>query len=139
MRVPGRLRIAWNDDTTLRAETDAGMQTRLFRFAAAPAAGAASWQGRSVARWDAAGRSLTVVTRNLRAGYLRRNGVPYSEQAVVTEHFDVAPHPDGGRILVVTTIVEDPTNLARAFVVSSNFRQESDRSKWSPSPCTSRW
>ena len=139
MRVPGRLRIAWNDDTTLRAEIDAGMQTRLFRFGNTAAPGPASWQGHSVARWDTAGRSLTVVTRNLRAGYLRRNGVPYSEQAVVTEHFDVAPHPDGGRILVVTTVVDDPGNLARPFVVSSNFKQESDASKWSPSPCTSRW
>ncbi|HEY7444530.1 MAG TPA: hypothetical protein VH701_19020, partial [Vicinamibacterales bacterium] len=32
MREPGRLRISWQDDTTLKMETDAGMQTRLFRF-----------------------------------------------------------------------------------------------------------
>ena len=140
MRVPGRLRIAWQDDETLRVDTEAGTQTRLFRFAppAAPA-GAPSWQGQSTARWDAAARALTVVTRNLRAGYLRRTGVPYGEQAVVTEHFDVAPHPGGGRLLVVTTIVEDPRHLARPFVVSTHFKQETDTSRWSPTPCVATW
>src|SRR5215467_3986775 len=29
MRVPGRLKISWENDTTLKIETDAGMQTRL--------------------------------------------------------------------------------------------------------------
>jgi hypothetical protein len=32
MRLPGRLRISWVDDTTLRIETDAGSQTRTLRF-----------------------------------------------------------------------------------------------------------
>ena len=36
MRVPGRLHVTWQDDTTLRVDTDAGMQTRIFSFAAAP-------------------------------------------------------------------------------------------------------
>src|SRR5688572_11804342 len=35
MSVPGRLRITWQDDSTLKVETDAGQQTRLLRFAAA--------------------------------------------------------------------------------------------------------
>jgi hypothetical protein len=139
LRVPGRIRIAWQDDSTLRVETEAGTQTRLFRFSGGAAAAAPSWQGQSSARWDAAGRSLTVVTRNLRAGYVRRNGVPYSEQAVVTEHFDVAPHPGGGQLLVVTTVVEDPRNLARSFVVSTNFKKDGETSKWSPSPCVATW
>ena len=37
MRVPGRIHITWQDDNTLKLETDAGMQTRLFQFGA-PAA-----------------------------------------------------------------------------------------------------
>jgi hypothetical protein len=139
MRVPGRVRIAWQDDTTLRVETEAGTQTRMFRFGGPAAAAAATWQGQSTARWDAGGRSLTVVTRNLRPGYLRRNGVPYTDQAVVTEHFDVAPHPDGGRILVVTTVVEDPRTLTRSFVVSTNFKTDPDPSRWSPTPCAATW
>src|SRR6516225_7723259 len=32
MRIPERLHITWNNDTTLKIETDAGMQTRLLRF-----------------------------------------------------------------------------------------------------------
>ena len=53
MRVPGRLHVTWQDDTTLRVDTDAGMQTRIFRFAAAPPQAAPpSWQGQSTARWE---------------------------------------------------------------------------------------
>jgi hypothetical protein len=139
MRVPGRLHITWQADDTLRLDTDAGSQTRTFQFAPRPAQGPASWQGHSTARWDAAARSLTVVTTNLRSGYLRRNGVPYSEQTIVTEHFDVAAHPAGGQLLVVTTVVEDPRYLQRSFVVTSHFKKETDGSRWNPTPCTAPW
>ncbi len=144
MRIPGRVHIVWQDDNTLRLDTDAGTQTRLFRFAAAAPAAAATWQGSSTARWERAGRgagagSLTVVTTNVRPGYLRRNGVPYSENATVTEYFDVAPHPAGGQVLIVTTVVEDPRYLQRPYIVSSHFKKEGDGSKWDPSPCTAAW
>jgi len=145
MRVPGRLHVTWEDADTMRVDTDAGTQTRRFRFAppAAPA-GAPSWQGNSAARWDRApagamGGSLHVVTTNLRAGYLRKNGVPYSAQATVTEDFDVATLPGGGRVVVVTVTVDDPVYLARPFIVSSQFKQEPDGSKWDPTPCSSTW
>jgi hypothetical protein len=152
MRVPGRLRVTWEDDDTLRVETDAGMQTRLFRFDTARAApGGPTWQGDSTARWErpgrgrgaapaaAAGGSLTVVTRNVRGGYLRKNGVPYSESAVVTEYFDVAPLPADERVLLVTTMVEDARYLRQPFIVSSHFRKEPDGSRWDPTPCSARW
>src|SRR5438105_10609173 len=54
MRTPGRLRISWQDDTTLKIETDAGQQTRLLHFAGSPG-GEPSWQGYSVATWEPAG------------------------------------------------------------------------------------
>lgn len=139
MRVPGRLRVAWQDDNTLRVETDAGTQTRLFRFNPATAATARSWQGESSARWDQPNRALTVTTKNLLAGYLRRNGVPYSEDAKVTEYFDIAPTPGDGELLVATTVVDDPTYLTRRFIVSSHFKKERDGSKWNPIPCSARW
>jgi hypothetical protein len=140
MRVPGRVRIAWQDDNTIRIDTDAGMQTRTLRFGAAPAAaGERTWQGSSSALWDQAARSLRVTTTGFRAGYLRRNGVPYGENAAITEHFDVAPHPDGSQILVVTTSVEDPRYLQRPFIVSSHFRQDKDVAKWNPQPCVAIW
>ena len=153
MRVPGRLHVTWQDDNTLRVDTDAGVQTRQFRFAAAGGTGRAggasaaakerTWQGDSSARWERAGArggpaasgSLTVVTTNLRAGYLRRNGVPYSENATVTENFDRFKSPNGDEWFVVTTVVNDPKYLQQEFVTSSHFKKEADGSKWSPAPC----
>jgi hypothetical protein len=150
MSVPARLRITWQDANTLRIDIDAGMQTRRFRFAPEGAAsptrakpGPASWQGESTARWDRAasgtGGSLRVVTTNLRPGYLRKNGVPYSERTTVTEHFDLAPLPDGGQLLLVNTVVEDPVYLTGPLVTSPHFKKEPDASKWDPTPCSSTW
>ncbi len=102
MRMPGRLRISWQDDTTLKIETDGGGQTRLLRFAApgsnaGAAQGARTLQGYSVAEWQRGGGQqdaflgrgvgsaaprwggLKVVTTNMLAGWLRPNGVPYGE------------------------------------------------------------
>jgi hypothetical protein len=150
MRVPGRIHVTWQDDNTLRLDTDAGMQTRLLQFAAAAAAKTApTWQGESAARWErpGAGRgnpalragSLTVTTTNMRAGYLRKNGVPYSENAKLTEYFDVSPMPNNGQVMVVTTVVDDPKYLLQPFIVSSHFKKEADGSKWDPTPCSSTW
>jgi hypothetical protein len=153
MSVPGRLHITWQDADTLRIDTDAGTQTRLFHFSqsasasASPASSARSWQGDSIATWEPAaggnagggGGSLRVVTSNLRAGYLRKNGVPYSERATVTENFDVATLPDGGKLLLVTTVIEDPVYLTGPYVVSPHFKKEADGSKWDPTPCSSTW
>ena len=53
MRVPERLHITWENDTTLKIETDAGKQTRLLLFGAARAAtGPPAMQGFSVAQWQ---------------------------------------------------------------------------------------
>src|SRR5438477_10657147 len=58
MRVPGRLHITWDNDTTLKIETEAGTQTRLFHFGSDAAgseaqklaqSNAPSWQGYSIA------------------------------------------------------------------------------------------
>jgi len=148
MRVPTRIHITWQDDNTMKLDTDAGTQTRLFQFAAAaPAPGPPTWQGQSIARWERPGRgnpavkagSLTVTTTNLKAGYLRKNGVPYSENARVTEYFDLSPMPGNGQLIVVTTIVDDPRYLTQPFVVSSQFKKEADGSKWDPTPCSTTW
>jgi hypothetical protein len=148
MRLPTRLHVTWQDDNTLKLETDAGTQTRLFQFSQAPApAGATTWQGHSVARWERPGRgnpsvragALNVITTNMKAGYLRKNGVPYSENARVTEYFDLAPLPGDGQLIVVTTTVDDPKYLLQPFIVSSQFKKEADGSKWDPTPCSSTW
>ena len=138
MRLAARFHITWQDENTLKIESDAGMQTRLLHFSAPPSApGERSWQGYSSAQWQRPD-ALRVATTNLRAGYLRKNGVPYSENAAVTEYFAAAPIPNGGRLLLVTTIVDDPQNLQQPFIISSQFKKETDGSKWDPTPCTAK-
>ena len=157
MRLPTRLRISWENDTTLKVESDAGTQVRRFHFGNAPA-GEASLQGSSVARWETqqegsgvapgggggGGRgggapplsgALKVVTTNLRPGYLRRNGAPYSEKTVYTEYFDRAPGPNKESWLILTSIVDDPTYLNQPYMNSTQFKLEPDASKFSPRPC----
>jgi hypothetical protein len=150
MRVPGRLRIAWQDDNTLKIETDAGMQMRLFHFGAwKPAQEPPGWQGDSVASWETPrpprgateppkSGNLKVVTTRMRAGYLRKNGVPYSADAKVTEYWDLYKD-SGGEWLVVTTLVDDPQYLQTQYVTTSNFKREPDGSKWDPTPCSTKW
>jgi hypothetical protein len=146
MRIPGRVHITWQDDRTLKVETDAGTQTRLLRFGGA-AAGAAerTWQGNSVAAWDAVQGgngsprwgTLRVVTTQLRPGYLRKNGAPYSENTVLTEYFDLQSGPRSATWITITTIVNDPKYLTQEFITSTDFRKEPDGSKWKPTPCAS--
>jgi len=152
MRVPTRLHITWENPTTLKVETDAGTQTRLFPFGAAAAPGSAApsqptLQGHSQATWEYAGGrgprgggpvpkgQLKVVTTGMKAGWLQRNGVPYSDRAVVTEYFNRLDQPDGGVFMVVSTMVEDPVYLTTKFARSSNFKKEPDGSRWKPGPC----
>jgi hypothetical protein len=138
MRLAARFHITWQDDNTLRIDSDYGMQTRLLHFNSQHSQpGARTWQGDSSAQWEKPS-SLKVVTTNLRSGYLRKNGVPYSENAVVTEYFDIAPIPSGGQVLLVTAIVDDPQYLRQPFTTSSQFKKEADGSKWDPTPCTAK-
>jgi hypothetical protein len=138
MRIPGRLHITWQDDQVMKVETDAGTQTRLFQFGAASAPGEPSWQGHSIAQWNIAGRSLKVVTTNLRPGYIRKNGAPYSAKTVVTEYWDLNTPPNGDRWLTITTRVEDPVYFTRPLQTSSDFKKLADAVGWNPTPCSAR-
>ncbi len=197
LRLPGRARISWEDDATLKLEYDTGQQTRLLHFGGRPPAGAApSWQGYSVAEWElvapaiarggrgraggapgggaggappagagpggppAAGpggpgggpgnpfgggppqlsRSLKVVTTQLRPGYLRKNGVPYGVNAVLTEYFDLRTDQNGDTWFTIVSIIDDMENLAGAgtYISSSDFKKEADGSKWMPTLCSAR-
>ena len=159
MRVPGRAHITWQDENTLKVELDAGTQTRLFRFnAPAETKETPSWQGYSVANWERPvqglepsavipifatrmanqGRSLEVTTINLRHGYLRRNGVPYSEKTVLREFYDYHKEPNGDEWFTVTTIVYDPVYLRAPFITSSDFKKQPSAAGWQPAPCTAR-
>lgn len=138
MRVPGRLHITWQNDNTLKIDTDAGRQTRLLHFGAAPPPREPTWQGHSVASWEREGPrggTLKVVTTRMRPGYLRRNGVPYGANATLTEYFDRWVVPNGDQWLTVTSIVFDPTYLTREFITSTDFKKEPNGAKWNPTPC----
>ena len=157
MRLPSRVQISWQDENTLKLDIDNGMQTRLFHFGQKDAQGARSWQGWSYARWEISGNtdrqptfggtntslgavkrqgSLHVDTSNLRAGYLRKNGVPFSEDAFMTEYYNLIVEEDGNQYLVIQTFVEDSRYLNRHFVRTLQFKREPDASKRTPVPCS---
>jgi hypothetical protein len=138
MRLPGRLRISWQDDTTLKVETDTGTQTRLLRFGNPPPPAEPSWQGHSVAQWNAAARNLSVVTTHLRPGYVRKNGAPYSDRATVTEYWNLNTLPNGDQWLTVITRVEDPLYFTRPYTTSSDFKKLPGAAGWNPTPCSAR-
>jgi hypothetical protein len=152
MQRPGRLHITWADDNTLKIEADAGTQTRMLHFVPGiMPTGEAGWQGYSVASWDiprvgrgaAAGpmrgaNTLKVVTTHMKPGYIRKNGVPYSDKAVLTEYFNLVPGGDGQPYFAVTAFVEDPTYLNGPFIRTYTFKKENDGSKWDPTPCWNR-
>jgi hypothetical protein len=148
IRMPTRLHITWQDDETLKVETDAGTQTRIFYFKA-PQNQGGDWQGVSQASWDqkpspmgfgrggpTPGGALKVVTTKMKPGYLRRNGVPYSANAVLTEYWDLLDVPGGETLLVVASEIVDPSNLATPFWTSTHFRKQTDGSGWNPTPCS---
>jgi hypothetical protein len=85
------------------------------------------------------GGSLKVVTTHLRPGYLRKNGVPYSASAVLTEYWDLFKRANGDQWLTITTQIDDPVYLTQARVIGLQFRKEPDGAKWDPSPCSARW
>jgi hypothetical protein len=165
MRMPVRFRMSWADDNTLKIESDGGQQTRLLHFAPpgqpAPAAAGQprTLQGYSVAEWQRAGGafdafgpglapegggsaapaarwgSLKVTTGNVLPGWLSRNGIPYGENLSLTEYFIRFTNKDAGDWLVITTTYDDPQNLQRQWITSTNFQKEPNDSKWAPTPC----
>jgi hypothetical protein len=151
MRVPGRIHIHWENDDTLRIDTDSGTQTRLLHFGGAPpSTEQPTWQGYSEADWEGLRPTpffmqghdtgppegfLKVITTHMRPGYLRKNGVPYSAGAALEEYFDTFKELNGDQWLVVTTIVADPTYLFQPFITSTHFKKLPSDSGWDPTEC----
>jgi hypothetical protein len=166
LQIPGRLHIYWQDDNTLRMDTDSGKQTRLFHFGgSAPANVTASLQGYSAAAWgggDARDRRdtqgapmqdkegnllitegqrkpadyLKVTTTHTNGGYLQKNGVPYSPNALVEEYFETFSDPyTHNNWLAVTTVVTDPQYLVEPLITHAHFKKLPDNSGWDPTEC----
>jgi hypothetical protein len=167
MRMPARFKISWQDDTTLKIESDAGQQTRLLHFAAPGSPALTSvgqprtLQGYSIAEWQRSGGaldafgpglapegggrdaatprwgSLKVTTSNMLPGWLSRNGVPYGQNMTMTEYYTRITNKDAGDWFVVTTVIDDPQYLTGQWITSTNFKKEPNDSKWAPAPCKS--
>jgi len=87
-----------------------------------------NWLGFSTAVWE--GDMLKITTTHLKESYLRRNGVPVSDKAKLTEYWI-----RNGDYLVWITITEDPVYLTEPLVWSSNYRLNLQQ-EVPPYPCT---
>jgi hypothetical protein len=152
MRVPGRVRIRWEDENTLRFDFDAGSQRRIVHFGDdAAAAGSLSLQGHSTATWEGGtgggggrrGRapvdddakrwgSLEIDTSNLSSGYLLSSRSWYGDNASLTEL--IRYHHDFGQdYFTVTAVIEE--NGVTTSTTSSTFKKEANDSKFAPTRC----
>jgi len=73
-----------------------------------------TWQGFSTGTWEA--DMLQVTTTHMKEGWLRRNGLPRSDKAAMTEYF--IRHGD---FLTLVTDVEDPVYLTEPFIRTTNW------------------
>ena len=152
MRIPGRLRITWQDDQTLKIETDSGKQTRLFYFGTPPETKVEDFQGTSKAEWDlgnagaggffgrggaAAGPSgsLKVVTNRMKPGYATRNGVPFSSNAILTEYYDLVKEKSGVEYLILTSSLDDSTYMTQPMWTATHFKKQADSAGFVPVGC----
>ena len=86
-----------------------------------------TWAGFSTGKWD--GDMLTVSVTHLKEGYVRRNGLPRSDKATVTEHWI-----RNGDFLTVMTIVDDPVYLTEPFVRTTDYELDLHQ-QVPPYPC----
>ena len=73
-----------------------------------------TWAGFSTGKWE--GDVLTVTVTHLKEGYLRRNGLPRSDKATLTEHWI-----RNGDFLTVMEVITDPVYLTEPFVRTTDY------------------
>ena len=149
MRMPLRLRISWQDDTTLKIETDAGQQTRLLHFGPAPANPGPTLASGTIRPPSGRCRPRAAAARGTRragdrcewsrpicaAAGCAATACPTARTPSSPRILDRHSEGDAGEWFIVTTTVEDPRTWTQPFITSSNFKKEADGSKWSPTPC----
>jgi len=106
----GRFRVVWMDGRT-RPSADARH----------------SWQGFSTGHFEAG--VLVVETTHLKAGWIRRNGLPLSDRATMTDRFHRY-----GDIMTHVMMIEDPVYLTEPLVKTNGFRL-SPAGTMAPYPC----
>ena len=73
-----------------------------------------TWMGFSTGTWD--GDQLVVETTHIKAGWIRRNGLPHSDKAVMREHFVRT-----GNLLTLISVVNDPVYLTEPLIRSYSW------------------
>lgn len=73
-----------------------------------------TWMGFSTGRWD--GDMLVVETTHIKQGWIRRNGVPMSDRATMTEYI-----VRNGDMITHAMLLIDPVYLAEPLVKSEEF------------------
>jgi hypothetical protein len=73
-----------------------------------------TWAGFSTGRWE--GDTLVITTTHLKEGYLRRNGLPRSDRATLSERWI-----RNGDFLTVMTIIYDPVYLTEPLVRTTDY------------------
>jgi hypothetical protein len=94
-----------------------------------PEYAAHTWQGFSTGRWE--GDTLVVTTTHLKAGWIRRNGLPLSDRATMEERF--IRH---GNLLTHVSMVQDPYYLTEPLIKTNGFRLDLT-AQMQPYPCES--
>jgi hypothetical protein len=124
MRSPIRFFLEYEDEVTIsiKIELEMGRERKIY-LDGRPAEGPPTEMGHSVGVWN--GDMLTVTTTNMTEKYIRRNGVPNSEQAVMTEHF--IRHDN---YITLISIIEDPVYLTEPLIRSVSYRKRDDEFKW---------
>jgi hypothetical protein len=89
-----------------------------------------TWMGFSTGKWE--GAVLTVSTTHIKQGWIRRNGVPESDQATMNEHF--IRHGD---ILTHVVLISDPIYLEEPLIRSQDFVFNQDYQGGWTYPCRS--
>jgi hypothetical protein len=75
-----------------------------------------TWMGFSTGEWD--GDTLVIHTSHIKQMWFRRNGLPQSDLATMTERFSLH-----GDVLTITTITVDPVYLTEPLIRTTNIRK----------------
>jgi hypothetical protein len=95
-----------------------------------PPGAAHTWMGFSTGKWE--GGVLSVYTTHIKDGWVRRNGLPESDEATLMEHF--IRH---GNIMTHVSIVTDPIYLSEPLIKSQDFNLISQEGQNWLYPCES--
>jgi hypothetical protein len=104
--------VAW----TIGSWEDRGLTTIWMDGRPRPSKNALHLRGGfTTGEWD--GNTLVAYTTHMKAGAIRRNGAPSSDEETMTTRF--VRHGD---LITVLALIEDPVYLSKPYIISKSFR-----------------